>query len=102
VWTKHFLFGHVTILEFLALTPVKETNIIDNAMEMRNNIYTTIFIQLFYNFLSHTYIMFLFSLFLFLSLLFLTNEKREQQGCLKGCTKIVVQISLENYMYFQF
>ena len=47
-----------------------------------------------YNFLSHTHITFLFSPLLFLSPLFLTNEKREQQGCPKSCTKIVVQISL--------
>jgi len=39
-----------------------------------------IFVQPFlYNFLSHTHIIFLFSLFSFLSLLFLTNEKREQK-----------------------
>jgi hypothetical protein len=61
---------------------------------MRNVICTIIFVQLLYNFLSHTYIIFLFSLFLFLSPLFMTNEKREQQGCTKSCTKIVVQISL--------
>jgi len=61
---------------------------------MSNDICTTILVQLLYNFLFHTHIMFLFSLFIFLSLLFLTNEKREQQSCLKGCTKMVVKISL--------
>ena len=54
-----------------------------------------IFLQPFlYNFISHTHIIFLFSLFLFFSPLFLINEKREQQGCPKSCIKIVVQISL--------
>jgi len=48
-----------------------------------------IFVQLLYNFLSHTHIIFLFSLFLFLSLLFLTNKKREQQ-----CYPKIVQLSL--------
>ena len=52
-----------------------------------------------YNFLSHTYIMFLFSLFLFFSLLFLTNKKREQQSCLKCCTKMIVKISLLFFWY---
>jgi len=37
---------------------------------MRNDICTTTLSQLFDNFLSHTHIIFLFSLFLFLSLLF--------------------------------
>jgi len=54
------------------------------------NYVDTIFVQLY----IHTHIMFLFSLFLFPSLLFLTNEKREQQSCLKGCTKMVVKISI--------
>jgi ABC-type Na+ efflux pump permease subunit len=63
-------------------------------IKKRNAICTTIFVQLLYNFLTHTHIIFLFSLFFFLSPLFLTNEKREQQGCPESCTKIVVQISL--------
>jgi len=59
-----------------------------------NDICTTILVQLLYNFLSHTHIMFLFSLFFFSLSMFLTNEKRKQQNCLKICTKIVVKISL--------
>jgi len=43
--------------------------------------------QFFDNFLSHTYIILLFSLFLFLSPLFLTNEKREKRSCHKSCIK---------------
>ena len=61
---------------------------------MSNDICTTILVQLLYNFLFHTHIMFLFSLFIFLSLLFLTNEKREQQSCLKyqnGCQNITTR-----------
>jgi hypothetical protein len=53
------------------------------------NHFGTTFVQL-----SLSYSHYVFILSLPFSLLFLTNEKREQQGCLKGCTKIVVQISL--------
>lgn len=57
-----------------------------------------IFAQLFwYNFYT-TFSLILTSSYYFisyfLSLLFLTNKKREQQGCPKIYTKIVVQISL--------
>jgi len=37
---------------------------------------------------------FLSSLFLFLSSLFLTNKKREKQGCHHSCHQLNVQISL--------
>ena len=64
---------------------------------MKNDICTTILVQLLYNFLSYSHYVFILSLplslSLSLSLLFLTNEKREQQSCLKGCTKMVVKIS---------
>jgi len=60
----------------------------------RNDICTINLVQLLYNYLSYTHIMFLFSFFIFFSQLFLTNEKKEQQSCLKGCTKMVVKISL--------
>jgi len=63
-------------------------------VKLRNDICTTILWQLLNNFLSHTHIMFLVSLFLFLSLLFLTNKKREKEGCHKICHQMVVQISL--------
>jgi len=57
----------------------------------RNDICTIIFVQLP---LSYSYYLLIFSLPFSLSLLFLTNEKREQQDCPKSCTKRVVQISL--------
>jgi len=53
--------------------------------QKRNDIYTTILQQLFNNFISHAYIMFLFSLILFLSLLFLTNINRGKRSCHKSC-----------------
>jgi len=59
-----------------------------------------IFVQLFwYNFCTTfspilTLCFYSLSSFFSLSLLFLTNEKREQQSCLKDCTKMVVTISL--------
>jgi len=62
----------ITIL-FMQMTIIVEEK------KKRNDTSTTIFIQLLYNFLSHTDIIFLFSLFLFLSLSFLTSEKREQK-----------------------
>jgi len=46
-----------------------------------NDICTTIFWQFLNNILSHTHMLLLSSLFLFLSQLFLTNKKREKQGC---------------------
>ena len=46
---------------------------------MRNDIYTINLQQLFDNFLSHTRIIFLFSLYLFLSLLILTNQNRKNK-----------------------
>ena len=55
-----------------------------------------IFVQLS---LSYSHYLLILSLPFFLSLLFLTNEKREQQGCPKSCTKKVVQISLFLYLY---
>ena len=55
--------------------------------------------QLFDNFISHTHIMFLFSLFFFLFLLFLTNRNRENRSYLKvvnnGCLYI---ITLKEYV----
>jgi len=45
-----------------------------------------IFVQLFCdNFFSYTHVIFFSSLFLFLSPLFLTNKKREKQGCYQSC-----------------
>jgi len=63
-------------------------------LEKRNNICTTIFIQLLYNFLSHTHIIFLFSLPFFFSLFVFDQWEERAKGCLKSCTKKVVQISL--------
>ena len=63
-------------------------------LEKRNNICTTIFIQLLYNFLSHTHIIFLFSLPFFFSLFVFDQWEERTKGCLKSCTKKVVQISL--------
>jgi len=59
----------------------------------RNDICTIILVQLLHNFLSHTHIMFLFSLHFSLTIIF-DHEKREQQSCLKSCIKMVVKISL--------
>jgi len=62
-----------------------------------------IFVQPFSNnFLSHTHIIFLFSLFLFLSLLSLTNQRRENQSCHKSCTKELYKYhySLCKYLLF--
>jgi len=44
--------------------------------------------QLLNNFLSHTHFI------LFLSILFLTNKEREEEGCFKKCRKIIVYNSL--------
>jgi len=52
------------------------------------------------NSFSHTH-MFFYSLFFFLSLLFLSNKNREKVVVIKvkGCTKLVLQISLFNKKY---
>jgi len=60
----------------------------------RNDIYTTILQQFFYNFLFHTHIIFLFSLFLSLSLLFFTNRNRGNESCHGSCHLMIGHISL--------
>jgi hypothetical protein len=66
---------------------------------VRNDICTTNLWQLLNNFMSNIHIVFLLPLiFFYLSLLFFTNKKKKIEGCLKSCHKIVVQISLFNWV----
>ena len=100
-----FLFDKFT-QHFIPLIFLKQTKSASRNLNLQRRIWWVIIWRnklFWYNFcttLSSYLYYFLSSLYSFLTLLFLTNEKREQQSCLKGCTKIVVQISLLYYLSF--